>query len=540
MRAERWEEAATLLERVIDRDTSPATVAFALPRLREIVRATEGTQIGLPAAGLLGKALRHAGQQRESESLLRELIERCDAEGEFRQASNMSGDLLNLLQVTGRFGEALEVARRMADFIRRAGLGPWTQLLNEVMALQILAAMGRNEEVLERVEVLRERIAELPKERTGEEAVEPWNVHETTLDTGQAAALNLGRWETALSLNAERLRLKVERGADPVELARARFNDYGPLIRLRRLGAARDILEACRRAFEQAGEVVGVGKTLTALAELEAEQQNLQDAVRFGEIALRYAYQAGDPENCAISHNNIAGYLQRSGAAAERVLSHRLAAALICFQTGLGGLSTTLQNLANDGLPDAPPAFAEVADAVQELPGVKFRQLFDRLPRRAAGGDAALAEVWKLAADVEASTGPDMSQVLRNVAPLLQGIAAVARGDDSARAEIESALPQMEEQGWKLTGAVHRIWEGERDAEALSAGIDPNSAMLVERILELIELSSPEEVLAGAPKAVREAYAAGDQEALRGALGDMPGEEAEALVEQLRAVGILS
>ena len=84
-----------------------------------------------------------------------------------------------------------------------------------------------------------------------------------------------------------------------------------------------------------------------------------------------------------------------------------------------------------------------------------------------------------------------MSQILKTFAPVLRGIAAVARGDESWRAEMEDLLPRLEDNGWKLTDAVHRIWDGERDAEALCAGIDPNSARLVERILELIELPSP-------------------------------------------------
>ncbi len=78
-------------------------------------------------------------------------------------------------------------------------------------------------------------------------------------------------------------------------------------------------------------------------------------------------------EASAICHNNLAEYLRRSGAAAERVLAHQLAAAAIGFQTGLGELSRWLRNLVNAGLPDAPPAFAEMADAVEELPGVRFR-----------------------------------------------------------------------------------------------------------------------------------------------------------------------
>ena len=34
-----------------------------------------------------------------------------------------------LIQNTGRFEEALELVEERKDYIRRAGLGPWTQLL---------------------------------------------------------------------------------------------------------------------------------------------------------------------------------------------------------------------------------------------------------------------------------------------------------------------------------------------------------------------------------------------------------------------------
>jgi hypothetical protein len=62
----------------------------------------------------------------------------------------------------------------------------------------------------------------------------------------------------------------------------------------------------------------------------------------------------------------------------------------------------------------------------------------------------------------------------------------VARGDDRPRPEIEALLPQLEENGWMLAGPVRRIWAGERDAAALTAGIDGNSAQLVRRILALL------------------------------------------------------
>jgi hypothetical protein len=125
------------------------------------------------------------------------------------------------------------------------------------------------------------------------------------------------------------------------------------------------------------------------------------------------------------------------------------------------------------------------------MDGVRFRELFARLPARAPDRDAALAEVWRLVeAEREtqsAAPGPDMEQVLREFEPLLRGIAAVALGANAARSEIEAVLPKLEANGWRLTAASERIWAGERDGAALTAAVDPNSTLLIRRILELVE-----------------------------------------------------
>ena len=79
-------------------------------------------------------------------------------------------------------------------------------------------------------------------------------------------------------------------------------------------------------------------------------------------------------------------------------LAHRLAAALIYFQTASGMLPSTLQALAGDlaAFSDTPlPAdFAALCEIVEQVEGVRFRNLFERLPKdRAADGDAALQQV---------------------------------------------------------------------------------------------------------------------------------------------------
>ncbi|MCE7986775.1 MAG: hypothetical protein DYG89_36840, partial [Caldilinea sp. CFX5] len=69
--------------------------------------------------------------------------------------------------------------------------------------------------------------------------------------------------------------------------------------------------------------------------------------------------------------------------------------------------------------------------------------------------------------------------------PLLQAIAAAVT-DTEQRPEIEAFLVQLAEKGWRLHAPVLRIWAGERDATALTAGLDEQDSALVQRILALL------------------------------------------------------
>ena len=54
------------------------------------------------------------------------------------------------------------------------------------------------------------------------------------------------------------------------------------------------------------------------------------------------------------------------------------------------------------------------------------------------------------------------------------------------RASLD-AMGLRHDRRWMLVDPVRRMWAGERDAAALTAGLDANSAALVRRVLELIE-----------------------------------------------------
>jgi hypothetical protein len=92
------------------------------------------------------------------------------------------------------------------------------------------------------------------------------------------------------------------------------------------------------------------------------------------------------------------------------------------------------------------------------------------------------------AAGVVSAGGGDngAAEALRQFEPLLQGIAAVARGEEGERAEIEAALEDLERKGWRLRRAALKLWQGERRAGPLAHGLDELDAALVQRLLELL------------------------------------------------------
>jgi hypothetical protein len=70
--------------------------------------------------------------------------------------------------------------------------------------------------------------------------------------------------------------------------------------------------------------------------------------------------------------------------------------ALSALQISSSHPSTSISNLARSALPPAPPSFEQVCALVEQVEGVRFRELFERLPRNAPDGDAAIQAIWKM------------------------------------------------------------------------------------------------------------------------------------------------
>jgi len=85
---------------------------------------------------------------------------------------------------------------------------------------------------------------------------------------------------------------------------------------------------------------------------------------------------------------------------------------------------------------------------------------------------------------VTPTSGPSPAEILRQFTPIIEAVAAAAQGHRQARAAVEAAFDQFERGGWRIVDPIQRIWAGERDEAALTAGIDSNSALIVREILK--------------------------------------------------------
>lgn len=379
----------------------------------------------------------------------------------------------------------------MTEHDTRAGLGPWARLEAEGTRLQALYQQGRLEEVLAAVTEHRATMATLSDTSdggTGEDTggtVAAWAVREFILSLGAVAAHDLGRWPEALELNAAIQQSQEDRGASAEDQAVTWFNDYGPLLRLGRVQQARELLHKCRGAFGRAGNLTMMGNTLSALADADAHLGDLKHAVAQETNALQIKYRGSDPEAIAVSHYNLANYLQ-AGQEWQAVWAHRLAAAIIRYQIESPRLTTSLGSIGRlvgrQTEASAPLTFNDVCQLVTDLSEVRFAELFATLPDRVDSGQAAIDEVMRLTAEVRDST---IQESVAAWEPIISALVAAQEPDTGEVATLlDDALTELGEQhAWQeLVVVLRRIQAGSDDDSSRAVDrLDPVSATIARR-----------------------------------------------------------
>lgn len=132
-------------------------------------------------------------------------------------------------------------------------------------------------------------------------------------------------------------------------------------------------------------------------------------AIELQQAALTNAYRAGDVEHCIVHHLNLSNHLQFAGAEPATVLIHRLAAAVLSFQSGSQMLNIALGALA-ESLAQAAPGRLSLPDSFTAL----CREL-------EAGAGVALEPVAAKLADDGGASGEEAFRAVIGLARRMLG-----------------------------------------------------------------------------------------------------------------------
>lgn len=131
------------------------------------------------------------------------------------------------------------------------------------------------------------------------------------------------------------------------EIARERINRASFLKQLGRFGEARTEMEDCLQVLEN--DPAACAMALSSLAGLFDRQGDVAQAITQERRALGLSEQFPNPAGRAMSHNNLANYLEHSGhqSALAEAPRHQLAALTYRLVAGLGqDLQISLNNYA--------------------------------------------------------------------------------------------------------------------------------------------------------------------------------------------------
>lgn len=225
---------------------------------------------------------------------------------------------------------------------------------SELEALRIAIMQG---EVFQALPQINTRLAQVSdwwqQHQAGQhvaEAPDPETLARTwigALDIARQAAVAQEDWPMALARLDSVLAAKQALHRPYFDLAVTRFNRASVLIALERYTLAQAELEACLTLF--ATDHYALAKVLSALADLFAAQGDARQAILQERRALALRDGVANPRDRAISHNNLARYLQSSAEAhaTPEAAQHQLAALLYQLCAGLRqDLQTSLHSYA--------------------------------------------------------------------------------------------------------------------------------------------------------------------------------------------------
>lgn len=237
---------------------------------------------------------------------------------------------------------------------------------------------------------------------------------------------------------------------------------------------------------EQAHALIAQGRAML-------EQGDLARATDLLNQAVRLYWSAGEHYAAAAQIGNYGWALRRKGRP-DLARPYLEQAAALFEQLGLKDFAERHRFAAEDVNPGVteellaslPPA---VRGALERGDGAGLQVALDALPLAERNLTLERLTDAGVIAPLDGEDADGRDEALRQFEPLLQGVAAVARGNVGERAEVERALRDIERKGWRLRRAAEQIWAGERRLEQLTRELDNLDRALVERILAILDES---------------------------------------------------
>jgi hypothetical protein len=150
---------------------------------------------------------------------------------------------------------------------------------------------------------------------------------------------------------------------------------------LGRTAEALELLLDCRQVFEDADDRGMLGKTLSALADVEDARGHGDAAIQLERDALRYKYLANDLNDIVTSYHNLGNYLRRHARQPAAAYASHLASGLIERLIGIQD-QASVRAAANDLRALGSVPIASVADLCRQLgdiPGTDLPGLIAKL-----------------------------------------------------------------------------------------------------------------------------------------------------------------
>jgi len=351
VRARAFDQLGGFASAMVTSTSDPAALRNAIEELRA---AAEQVPPGEPRwlmRASLADALRMAGRSDESLPFYAQAAAEAESAAHWPSVAAICQNWANALGDVGDLSQAKATYLRSVKAKEKARSPRVEIFASELEALRIDVMQGQAAAVLPGIN---HRLNEVrgwwKRHRAGESVPEAPHAVQlgrglvSGLDIAGQANLALERWQACLDLLGETEQAKRDLGESELELARTRFNQYGPLMSLGRLDDAQQVVESCLVVYRAEEDVTYQSKALTALASVWEERGETGQAVALARQALALCNQLPDPADRAILHNNLAIYLEKAGQQPQAA-RHRLAAGVYRLISG-HDLSTWRSSLA--------------------------------------------------------------------------------------------------------------------------------------------------------------------------------------------------